>query len=197
MSSISRSTLTAEQRRDLATRYGISEAVITTLEAALIHTNGQQAQFNHPELGGLGQWMPGMVMIGDMFNGALKAKVDALCTEIVRLLAGQTNVSDTTEVLPVSLVRTMIAPWWPPELGETPTARGQQNTMRYVYFQDSSRLLVQISGVNHLFDTTGHDIRGISQQQSSGTAGDVQHLMVTLANGKTLPLDSLPRVKQG
>jgi hypothetical protein len=37
------------------------------------------AQFNHPEFAGSGQWMQGgMLMLGDMFNHALKGRVDAL-----------------------------------------------------------------------------------------------------------------------
>jgi hypothetical protein len=46
--------------------------------AALQRSGGGQAQFGHPDLGGMGQWMPGMLMIGDMFNSGLKARVDSL-----------------------------------------------------------------------------------------------------------------------
>jgi hypothetical protein len=46
------------------------------------------AQFDHRELGGAGQWMPGgMTMVGDMFNHGLKAKVDGLCSELSQILA--------------------------------------------------------------------------------------------------------------
>ena len=59
-----------------------SEALLT----ALVAGGGSQAQFNIPELGGMGQWSRGgMVMVGDMFNNALKARVDALCTELAGL----------------------------------------------------------------------------------------------------------------
>jgi hypothetical protein len=48
------------------------------------------AQFNHPDLGGSGQWMQGgMTMVGDMFNYSLKATVDGLCSELNTLLANQ------------------------------------------------------------------------------------------------------------
>jgi hypothetical protein len=47
------------------------------------------AQFSHPELGGMGQWsMGGMIMVGDMFNNGLKARVDALCNDLSALLRG-------------------------------------------------------------------------------------------------------------
>ena len=41
---------------DVATRHGVSLDVALTLLGALAHGNGRQAQFNHPELGGMGQW---------------------------------------------------------------------------------------------------------------------------------------------
>ena len=52
----------------LAQRYGVSTEAVVTLLQALLHGHGTMAQFDHPELGGRGQWMPGgMVMVGDMF----------------------------------------------------------------------------------------------------------------------------------
>src|SRR5215813_14398321 len=72
----------------LAQRYGVSTEAVRTLLQALVHGHGTMAQFDHPELGGRGQWMPGgMVMVGDMFNQSLKATVDGLCTELASLLA--------------------------------------------------------------------------------------------------------------
>ena len=57
------------------------------LLAALVAGGGSQAQFTIPELGGMGQWSRGgMVMVGDMFNNALKARVDALCSELAGLV---------------------------------------------------------------------------------------------------------------
>ena len=43
----------------LAEKYGFSVAAVQTLATALQRGHGKQAQFNHPELGGMGQWMPG------------------------------------------------------------------------------------------------------------------------------------------
>ena len=44
---------------DLAQRYGVSTDAAMTLLQALLNTNGTMAQFDHRELGGAGQWMPG------------------------------------------------------------------------------------------------------------------------------------------
>ena len=40
------------------------------------------AQFSHSDFGGMSQWSPAMLMVGDMFNTQLKSKLDALCTDI-------------------------------------------------------------------------------------------------------------------
>ena len=50
----------------LAERYRVSEEAVRVLRRALERGGGQLAQFSHPELGGYGQWMPGMTQIGDM-----------------------------------------------------------------------------------------------------------------------------------
>jgi hypothetical protein len=75
---------------DLAQRYGVSIDAVMTLLQALLAGNGGMAQFNHPEFGGSGQWMQGgMIMVGDMFNQGLKARVDGLCSELAGLLSRQ------------------------------------------------------------------------------------------------------------
>ncbi|SON54175.1 hypothetical protein HDIA_0634 [Hartmannibacter diazotrophicus] len=78
--------LSDEGRRvlgDIAARHGVSLDAVEHLLFAVMAGQGTQAQFNHPDLGGMGQWSQGgMIMVGDMFNNALKARVDALCTEL-------------------------------------------------------------------------------------------------------------------
>jgi hypothetical protein len=74
---------------ELAHRYGVSSDAVTTLFHAVTKGNGTMAQFSHPELGGPGQWSQGgMTMVGDMFNNALKAKVDGICSELSTLWSG-------------------------------------------------------------------------------------------------------------
>jgi hypothetical protein len=85
--------LTPEGQRlieDIAQRHKVSADAALTLLRALVVGHGGMAQFNHPELGGMGQWTQGgMTMVGDMFNQGLKARVDALCTELASLLRAQ------------------------------------------------------------------------------------------------------------
>jgi hypothetical protein len=201
---------------DLAQRYGVSTDAVMALLQALVHGNGTMAQFNHPELGGSGQWLRGgMIMVGDMFNNALKAKIDGLCTELAQLLAQQPAV-----VLPGasqsqyqshggqqqqqggkgSLFQGGTSPevslfvpggqgvsgnWWPGDLG-SPTTSGSQNNIRYAYFPASRRLAVQVHGHVTVYDTLDHQIGGVSQQQSSDAS-----LTFTSQHG-TVSVASLP-----
>jgi len=96
-----------------------------------------------------------MTMVGgNMFDNALKARVDALCGELAQLLA-------TTAVFPPS------ATWWPANLG-VPSSVGGQNTVRYAIFPSTRRLAIQINGVTKVFDTGEHHIGGVQQQQGGG-----------------------------
>ncbi|MCK1384241.1 SHOCT domain-containing protein [Bradyrhizobium sp. 21] len=85
--------LTDEGRRivdDVARRHGFSSDAVLCMLLAVSAGYGNQAQFNHPEFGGMGQWsMGGMIMIGDMFNNYLKGRVDSLCQELSSLIQGQ------------------------------------------------------------------------------------------------------------
>jgi hypothetical protein len=59
----------------------------------VINGNGSQAQFNHPEFSGSGQWMRGgMIMLSDMFNNYLKGRVDGLCADLSNLVTSQPDL---------------------------------------------------------------------------------------------------------
>src|SRR5271167_2824647 len=85
--------LSEEGRRlvqDAAQRRGFSDEAVTEMLRAVSAGYGNQAQFNHPEFGGMGQWSSGgMIMIGDMFNNYLKDRVSSLCQELAGLIQGQ------------------------------------------------------------------------------------------------------------
>lgn len=192
--------LTPEGQRiasDLAARWGFSQDAVIHTMVAVLEGNGTMAQFNHPELGGNGQWMQGgMLMLGDMFNHALKGRVDGLCNEIAGLLQREPGLLRTGSFqsqrqsgggqqqqsggpfggAPPSPGQTggasLFVPdrsrsWWPAELG-TPTATGSQNNMQYAYFADARRLAVSTSGDVWVYDTQDHKIGGFSQQQGMG-----------------------------
>jgi hypothetical protein len=182
----------------LAQRYGVSREAVSNLLQALVHGHGTMAQFDHPEFGGRGQWMPGgMVMVGDMCNQALKATVDGLCAELAALLAAAPLVPAAPAHSPMVSRATpqqqqggghatagTPAPaagswgtaspaggagaWWPAELG-LPAASGTQNTMRYAYFPAQCRLALAVHEHVWLYDTLDHQISGVSQQQGPGS----------------------------
>jgi hypothetical protein len=148
---------------DIAARHGFSTDAVRSVVEALRHGGGRMAQFNHPELGGMGQWAEGgMIMIGDMFNHSLKARVDALCRDLAAVpgpVAAPHPVTAAAELEPKPH-----GGWWPRELGN-PSASGTQNDMRYAYFQDKRRLAVFQDGRTRIYDTGEHRITGFAQQQ--------------------------------
>ena len=78
---------------DLAQRHGFSSAAVLCMLEAVIQGNGSMAQFSHPEFGGSGQWMQGgMTMVSDLFNHALKNRVDGLCSDLSNLVACQPDL---------------------------------------------------------------------------------------------------------
>ena len=150
---------------EVAGRHGFSRAAVEVLARAVALGNGTQAQFNHPEFGGMGQWMPGMVMIGEAFNHVLKARVDALCVE----LAGLVKSDDRFRMQFAQQEQ-----WWPAALGR-PTMVGEQNGVRYAYFQMLHRLVIMRHNKLHSYDTEDHHITGVSQQQTAAITQLVFH----------------------
>jgi hypothetical protein len=53
--------------------------------------------------------------------------------------------------------------WWPSDLGK-PASSGSQNGMRYAFFPDKRRLLVEQNGKTTTYDSGSHKINGVSQQ---------------------------------
>jgi hypothetical protein len=160
---------------EAAERHGVGLDAAVALLGALAEGNGRQAQFNHPDLGGMGQWSQGgMIMIGDMFNHGLKARVDALCSELAGLLHGQPSLARAAQSpspgqsgAGVSLFVAgsgSASQWWPENLG-SPASAGAQNNLRYAFFPGPHRLAVEQGGRVRVYDTGEHMLSGFSQQQ--------------------------------
>ena len=163
--------LTPEARARLdaiAARHGVSSDAALALLRAIELGQGVMAQFNHPELGGMGQWLrTGMVMVGDMFDTGLKRRVGALSSELAALLGERVaTFTEATSGQAPPLSKTV---WWPAELGAAASS-GAQDGMRYAYFPSSSRLAVLQGDQLSLYDTDTYRIFGVSQQQGSGTS---------------------------
>jgi hypothetical protein len=152
----------------MAKKHSVSPAAVQVVLAALRSGGGRMAQFSHADFGGMSQWSPGMSMVGDMFNTQLKAKLDALCSDIAAHL-------DTAEsaggVRPEGDEISYRSPrqsddWWPAGLG-TAAAVGAQNNLRYAVFPEARRLVIDDRGAVSVYDTGSHRIFGVAQAQSA------------------------------
>jgi len=179
---------------DVAQRHGFSPDAVSVMLGAVANGYGNQAQFNHPEFGGMGQWSSGgMVMIGDMFNNNLKGRVSSLCQELSGLVQGQTLFAMPAQSQSQnqgggwqgqgggqqqssgggyqsqggggSSLFVAASNWWPGDLGQA-ASQGSQNNMRYAYFPGSRRLAIDVNGQVSVYDTGNHQIGGFGQQQS-------------------------------
>jgi len=196
--------LTADGRRivdDVAQRNGFSSDAVQTMLQAIANGNGSQAQFNHYEFGGMGQWSQGgMIMIGDMFNNNLKFRVDALCNDLSNVWrnnsvyapqqsfqsqsqGGYSNQSSNFGNSSLFVPGPNSGNWWPGDLG-SPSSSGSQNDMRYAVFPSSRRLAIRVNGDVTVYDIGDHQIGGFSQQQ-----GGDQSLTFTSQYGTIRVLD--------
>ncbi|MDZ7603314.1 MAG: SHOCT domain-containing protein, partial [Hoeflea sp.] len=135
----------------IASRHGVSEEAIEHVLQAVVAGQGTLAQFNHPDLGGMGQWsLGGMTMVGDLFNTQLKARVEAICVDVAQLLGEASTLhprADSSQTRsqsgsPGDAASLFVSggasglssgTWWPGELGH-PASTGTQNRMRYAWF---------------------------------------------------------------
>ncbi len=171
---------------DLSQRTGFSPDAVTAMLLAVVAGNGGMAQFSHPEFGGSGQWMAGgAIMLSDMFNNGLKARVDALCSELSALVRRDPGLTVAPSFQSQSQgggvawggaqssLLAQVPPggsWWPADLGQ-PASLGAQNSARYAWFPAARRLALDLDGKVTVYDTQDHQIAGFAQQQSgSGSA---------------------------
>jgi hypothetical protein len=77
--------------------------------------------------------------------------------------------------------------WWPGDLGH-PSTIGSQNGLRYAFFADMHRLLIEQEGKLTTYDSGDHLISGVSQQMRQD-----QRLAFTSQNG-AVNLDDLKQV---
>ncbi|MGA9955032.1 MAG: hypothetical protein WBQ22_17535, partial [Bradyrhizobium sp.] len=138
----------------LAKKHSVSPAAVQVVLAALRSGGGRMAQFSHADFGGMSQWSTGMSMVGDMFNTQLKAKLDALCSDIAAHLDTAESAGgarpEGDEVSYRSQTRS--EDWWPAGLGR-PAAVGAQNDLRYAVFPETRRLVIDDQGTISIYDT--------------------------------------------
>jgi hypothetical protein len=151
----------------MARKYAVSASAVEVVLAAIRSGGGRMAQFSHGDFGGMSQWSPGMTMVGDMFNTQLKAKLDALCSDIAANLEPTGASGDGRAGEDVSYrSRSQSSDWWPDGLGR-PGALGGQNDIRYGVFPETRRLVIDDKGTISVYDTADHRISGVTQAQSA------------------------------
>lgn len=177
----------------IAHKHGVSDDAVSTALAALTRGNGTMAQFSHADFGGMTQWSKGgMSMVGDMFNSGMKAKLDGVMSDLAASLQngkveqsqGDKRPSDDKDAPPKA---GRDGHEWPEEFG-SPASSGSQNDMRYAFFPQKQRLIIEDGGKRTVYDTGTHAISGVSQQQSSSRdlSFTSQHGLVRLADLKTV-----------
>jgi hypothetical protein len=166
--SLSQTSPNNEKLDAVAARHGFSPAAAHAFWDALVAGAGGMAQFHHPEFGGSGQWIRGgMLMVGDMFNHALAARVRGLADDLAELYEASPPAEKASPLEAGSAAR-----WWPDGL-TSPSTLGAQNGVRYAYFPAEGRLAIEREGELELYDTGEHAISGVSQQQG-GARGTLE-----------------------
>lgn len=175
---------------DIAKRFHLSTASALHMLMAVKRGSGKMAQFNCLELGS-GQWMHGgMTMVGDMFDHALKAKVNSLCSELSATLA------EGGLFAPLPEDRNPAGNWWPAGLGR-PGSSGGQNSLRYAVFPKARRLAIERAGKVTLYDTGDHHIGGVSQQQGADTSLSFSSQLGTVATSSLPVVSDVPETARG
>jgi hypothetical protein len=175
-----------ESNAEIGARHGFGPEATIALWDALVLGQGGMAQFSHPEFGGSGQWMRGgMLMIGDMFNRQLAARVGALCDDLAQWLADHPPRASSSSLNTASDG----SEWWPPGL-HSPSSSGAQNGVRYAYFAQQRRLAIERAGKVDLYNTEDHLIGSVAQQQ-----GGLDSLTFTSQRG-AVELAALRRVRE-
>jgi hypothetical protein len=67
---------------------------------------------------------------------------------------------------PAALSGFGIQHWWPPELGDA-SSSGSSSELRYAYFSQAQRLLIEQQGLLTTYDTGAYQFRGALQPRGS------------------------------
>jgi len=57
--------------------------------------------------------------------------------------------------------------WWPEDLGK-PATSGGQDDLRYAFFREKRRLVIEQDGQTTTYDSGAHEIGGVSQDGAGG-----------------------------
>lgn len=169
-----------KQFKEIASKFDVSESTVKQIFDSLERTGGRQAQFNIAELGGMGQWQfGGMMMIGDMFNNTLKAKVASICEAVADLVinmpkdekAKEKNSKKDTDTRKASM-------------------KGSQNDIHYAFYPSEKVLEITKNGKTKKYHTKDYQLSGVQQSQD----GSGKKLSFSHPNG-TVSVSDLKEIK--
>jgi hypothetical protein len=161
----------------LANKYRVTKRVIEVLADIIQRTRGEEARFDIVELGGKGIWKPSQgAIVGNGFNEKLNKHATELCEEIATIVriyerddtTMLNSLEETVAMSPIILEPQAAGKWWPEHLGEKPDLVGNAGTLRYAYFINTNRLVIQQNLRNRLFDMTGYIVSNVSAGRSAG-----------------------------
>lgn len=180
----------AAMLQSLAQKHDVPLEAVQALAVELARTRGRAVRFDIAALGGEGRWKYGeRANVGNGFNEDLNRKVTAICMVIAEALQDRedTLLFDRTEA-PSPSVKPADQPqrWWPDGFGD-PTADGLISGMRYAYFPERDRLLMQHNLRTRYFDTTGYVVDAVIQTEIRGFPG-----ILVQTNQGPLMLHTLP-----
>jgi hypothetical protein len=150
---------------DVAQRHGFSVAGVTAMVQAVAAARGDLVRFRHEDFGGHGQWMEGgSITLADRFDPALRHRVATLCAELAAVLRDDAQAASELFVVHAA---EPAAHWWPAELGE-PNCAGVCEGMRYAWFANAHRMVIERDGERSVYDTLDHYLGGCAPTGSEG-----------------------------
>lgn len=172
--------------KELSSKYEIDQDAVECLYNSIQAGNGTMAQYNHPGLGGMGQWMAGGSVMS--FNWVLAGKITQMANAISQKILERPSQqsSQPAKVVPVSPVQqkpvvnnsnpsfTPFAPMkpmapmtfsFPQGNGEkSPDMSGAQNGTSYKYFKNDDVLEITKNGSTKKIILSAKLV-GVSQEQ--------------------------------
>jgi hypothetical protein len=166
-------------------QHGFSLDAMQALGAELLRGGLKRARFNHPELGGIGMWSHGEVVIGDMSDEETRVRIWQVVDALMPALK-QVEVSE--DVRRATQDQTLVMPWWGDIKLGSPAVQGVMESLTYGYFLESHRVIVRKDD-----KITHYDASGLAVMDIGIVYGEraMPQVALQLVDG-TVPVSDLP-----
>ncbi|MEO0560572.1 MAG: hypothetical protein AAF125_00560 [Chloroflexota bacterium] len=139
--------ISQSQIRAIAQKHRLSDNAVVVLAKALRRGHGRMARFNHRELGGIGMWGRGEVIIGDMRNESLRMQIWGAMNDLLPIITSHPPRKPEPEK-----DSTLVMPWWGDITLGPPTVHGAFENMTFGYFLEPHRVILRNDGVITHYD---------------------------------------------